>query len=217
MSDDDLRARLRHADPAASVAPPSPDEIARLVETTVTNVPVVRRRRHYALAAAALVLVAAGAGWALTRPATNQPTANQTTANQTAANRTAASEPATDGRDEPRTVRINAAAGIRAKCVEPSAERLAAAADLAFEGTVTRVENAVVTIDVSRVFHGAEADVVQVAQAGETSEQLTGSGRFEQGGRYLVASSEGTVMICGYSGEAGTPGLRDLYGRAFPG
>jgi hypothetical protein len=193
MTDDDLRARIREADPAASMAAASPDEVRLLLEKTMTTMPETTttttaaggRRRNYALAAAALVLVVAGAGWALTRP-------------------------------EESTVRLTGPAPIAAKCVEPSAERLAASADLAFAGTVTALTATTVTMDVTHVYKGAGADRAEVTQTGETSEQLMGSGKFETGKDYLVASSAGAVMICGYSGEAATPGLREMYEQAFP-
>ena len=188
MTDDDLRVRLRQADPAVSMAPASPDELARLLEQTVTSTIEVGKRRHYALAAAALVLIVAGvAGWALTRP------------------------------DDPTTVRLTGPGAIAAKCVEPAAERLAASAELAIAGTVTELTATTVTLDVTRVYHGAAVDQAEVAQTGETSEQLMGTGKFESGKDYLVASSAGAVMICGYSGEASTPGLKELYEQAFPG
>jgi hypothetical protein len=44
---------------------------------------------------------------------------------------------------------------------------------------------------------------------------MLGSGRFETGQTYLIASSEGGVMTCGYSGEADSMGLQDLYDEAF--
>lgn len=50
MTDDDLRARLRDADPAARLAPLSPDRTARLLEETmsteVATPPTVARPRQ---------------------------------------------------------------------------------------------------------------------------------------------------------------------------
>ena len=200
MTDDDLRARLRHADPAASLPPAAPAHLRSLVEDTMTTATVAARPRYAVPAAAALVLLAAAAaGWLLPRPP-QDPSGSGTVV-------AAPSTPAA-------VVRLTAT-GARAKCVEPTSGVLAATADFAFAGTVTGVAGDVVTLRVTRVHRGAAAGTVEVAQQGETSESLMGSGRFEIGEDYLVASSEGTVLICGYSGEAGTPGLTGLYDRAF--
>jgi hypothetical protein len=195
MTDDDLRARLRRADPARDLPSAPPDRLARLLEDTMaaptTTIPVRRQRPVIALAAAVLVLVVAGVGWLLLRPQDHQ--------------EAPVTAPA---------VQITAP-GVAAKCVEPTAARLAESADFAFAGTVTGISGTVVTLEVTHVYRGAAAGQVQVAQAGDTSEQMMGSGKFETGGKYLVASSEGSMMICGYSGEADAPGLRDLYDKAF--
>ena len=203
MTDDDLRARMRDADPAAALAPAAPDRITRLVEDTMTTATVATRPRTAVLAAAAaLVLIAAAAaGWVLLRPRSDSAGPGTVIA--------APSEPAPAP-----TVRLSAPA-VRAKCMEPTAAALTSAADFAFAGTVTGVAGDVVTLRVSRVYRGAAAGTVEVAQQGDTSETLMGSGRFETGRDYLVASSRGTVLICGYSGEADAQGLAALYGRAF--
>ena len=44
---------------------------------------------------------------------------------------------------------------------------------------------------------------------------MLGSGRFEPATDYLIAAREGSVLICGYSGEADAIGLRELYEEAF--
>ncbi|XVV08800.1 hypothetical protein ACQP2X_28595 [Actinoplanes sp. CA-131856] len=191
MTDDDLRARLRRADPARSL-PASPTRFPlEEIMTTATPAPP-RKRPLIALAAAALVLVAAGIGWLTLRP---EETPTVTT-------------------QELRTVQLTAP-GVQAKCVEPTAEVLAERADFAFAGTVTAVEGATVTLDVTHVYRGSAAGQVQIAQAGDSSEQMMGSGKFENGGKYLVSSSQGAMLICGYSGEADAEGLQGLYDRAF--
>lgn len=189
--DDDLRARLRGADPAAGLPPLPPGRIDTLMEETMSRTAAPSRRRPVLLATAAvLALVVAGAaGWVLTRP-DPAPTA-----------------PAA-------SVRISAT-GIRAKCVEPTATKLAESADFAFAGTVTAVTGEVVTVRVTQVFRGEAAGQVEIAQTSGASEQLLGSGGFETGKDYLVSSSAGTMLICGYSGEAATPGLRELFETAF--
>ncbi|MEV4351229.1 hypothetical protein AB0J83_42770 [Actinoplanes sp. NPDC049596] len=192
MTDDDLRARLRRADPAQELDPVAPSRVARLLEetmTTTTTTAVRPRRPLIALAAAALVLIAAGVGWLIFRPQTEEtpPMA---------------------------TVQLTAP-GIQAKCVEPTAATLAGRADFAFAGTVTAVTGGQVTLRVTHVYRGAAADQVQLAQAGDSSEQMMGSGKFEAGKNYLVASAEGSMLICGYSGEADAEGLQGLYDQAF--
>jgi hypothetical protein len=199
--DDDLRARLRGADPAAGLPPPPPGTIDRLMEETMSRTEVTTVPRHLPTmlaAAAALVLVAAGAaGWLLTRPG------------DTPGAPSAAASTAPAG-----TVRITAA-GASAKCVEPTAPTLAERADLAFAGTVSAVNGDVVTVRVTEVFRGAAAGEVEIAQTSGASEQLLGTGGFETGRDYLVSSSAGTMLICGYSGEATTPGLRTMFETAF--
>jgi len=201
--DDELRSRLRHADPAAALAPLTPDEASRLLEetmtTTTTNTTVSppasirRRRRPVFLAAAALVLLAAvGASWQLTRPGP-PPVSTNTAA----------------------VVNLTVASGVLGKCAEPTVEILATSADFAFAGTVTSIDGDKVTLSVTHVYKGTSAKEVQVGQALDVSEQLMGSGRFEMGQKYLVASSAGRMMTCGYSGEADLSGLQDLYETAF--
>jgi len=198
VTDDDLRARLRRADPATSLAPVAADRVSRLVEDTMTAVPTHPRstasRRLLVAAAAAIALLAGGAGLLLTQ-------------NHQQAGGTAGAQPS--------ITRI-AAVGVAAKCSAPTPEVLAASADFAFAGTVTGIADDVVTLQVTHVYSGAAVDLVQVGQTGDISEGLVGdSDRFVLGERYLVASSEGQVLICGYSGDASAPDLQDLYDRAF--
>jgi hypothetical protein len=187
--DDDLRARMRHADPAASLEPASPDQVAHLVEEAMS-----RKTRTWALpVAAALALIAAGIAWTVTRPDTPSP----------------ALQPV------PATVVALTVTGAQAKCVEPKAAELAKSADFAFEGTVQKIENGRVRLAASQVFRGGPATEVEVSQADGSSEQMLGSGRFETGESYLVSAADGNVIICGYSGEADSPGLRELFEAAF--
>ncbi|MFC7533559.1 hypothetical protein [Actinoplanes sp. GCM10030250] len=208
MTDDDLRARLRHADPAASLPPVSPDRAAHLTELSMTTTDPrttnPTRRLVPALAAVALLLIVAGLGWVLARPA---PQPAMTPAIGTLSSTPAASAaPAID---------LAGPGNTQGKCREPQAERLAADTDFVFAGTVTGVAGGTVSLAVTRVYQGAPAGIVRVTQEGESSEMMLGSGRFETGKDYLVASAGGAVMICGYSGEADSPGLRELYEAAF--
>ncbi|GIF21572.1 hypothetical protein BJ973_004983 [Actinoplanes tereljensis] len=194
MTDDDLRNRLRRTDPAASLAPLPPDRVSRLLEESMSAdvVALPARRRLLPVLAAAAVLLLAGAGWLVFRPSSS-PTPTLPTA---------------------APVHLAAPAGGQAKCREPQAATLAENADFAFAGTVTGIGD-LVTLQVSKVYKGAAASTVQVEQQGDSSETLMGSGKFETGKSYLVAASAGTVLICGYSGEADAPGLLALYEQAF--
>jgi hypothetical protein len=192
VTDDDLRARLRRADPAASLEPASPDQVAHLVEEAMS-----RKTRRWALpVAAALVLIAGGTAWALTRPDAPVTTAVPTPAG-------------------PAKIVELAATGVQAKCREPEPQRLAESADFAFEGTVKLIENGRVRLTATRVFRGETVAEVVVKQAGESSEQMLGSGKFEIGKSYLVSAAGGSMLICGYSGEVESPGLRELFEAAF--
>ncbi|BCJ40810.1 hypothetical protein GCM10010168_48910 [Actinoplanes ianthinogenes] len=203
MTDDDLRDRVRRADPAASLAPLPPARLARLVEDTMTNTvvstPVTRRRRTALLAAAVVVLLAAAGGWFLLRPAVD------------GSSKQVAVEPLPA--ISVGVIKLGLA-GVAAKCVEPSAPVLKSRADLAFAATVRDVEGERVTLQVTRVYLGNAGDLVEVDQPGG-SEGLVGRGAFVPGEKYLVAAVDGDVMICGYSGSADAPGLQEMFDEAF--
>jgi hypothetical protein len=169
-----------------------------------------------AVAAAVAVVIAAGAGWMLARPDDERSTPR---AGGPVASATGGDAPGV-GRSSDVTAGKGSVVGltlaaVRAKCREPQAARLAETADFAFAGTVTGIAGNVVTLDVTKVYRGAAAGQARVEQAGDSSEQMLGSGKFETGKDYLVAAAQGSVMICGYSGEADLPGLRELFEKAF--
>ncbi|MBO3743337.1 hypothetical protein [Actinoplanes flavus] len=194
MTDDDLRERLRRADPAARLAPASPAQVEHLVEEAMSRVPV---RRWAAPVAAALVLLAGGTAWATLRP---EPA-------------TMSTPPAIISVAPVPSVQIPA--GGQAKCAEPKPELLAERATFAFAGRVVEIDDSTALLEVTRDYRGADVPRIAVNQPGGTPELLLGSGDFELGREYLVSSVGADVMICGYSGEAGTPGLRELYEAAF--
>ncbi|MBW6438669.1 hypothetical protein KZ829_33575 [Actinoplanes hulinensis] len=86
----------------------------------------------------------------------------------------------------------------------------------AFAGKVTKINDGDVTMKVTHNYRNLEGPGVTIPQPEGSSETMPGSGRFELGKEYLVAATgNGDMLICGYSGEAGTPGLRELYEAAF--
>jgi len=192
MTDDDLRDRLRRADPAASLAPLPPGRVSQLLEESMSAAPA-RRRLMPLLAAAALLLVV-GAGWLIFRPQPAGPAVSSAVAVQ---------------------AHLTGADDSRVKCVEPTASYLAANADFAVAGTVTAIDADGVKLQVSKVYKGSAATEVLVGPEPGHSETLLGSGRFELGKNYLLASNDGAIMICGYSGEADVPGLLEMFEEAF--
>ncbi|MBU2664996.1 hypothetical protein KOI35_15945 [Actinoplanes bogorensis] len=199
--DDDLRSRLRRTDPAAGLAPVAPARTAQLLEKTMTTAAVKPRldTRLILVAAAALLLIVAVGGWQLLRP----PGSGHNAAGPVAVPSAGV------------TKKLTGPPAAQAKCIAPTATKLREYADFAFAGTVTSLYGDAVALKVTRVYRGAPADAVEVAQEGGSSETMMGSGKFEIGRDYLVASSEGGILVCGYSGEADATGLQELYDEAF--
>jgi hypothetical protein len=84
---------------------------------------------------------------------------------------------------------------------------------VAFAGTVTSVETGTVSLDVTRWYAGGTAQVVTVSTPDNSNVALEGVA-FQEGKHYLVAANEGTVVSCGFSGEA-TAELQQAYEQAF--
>jgi hypothetical protein len=199
--DDELVRTLRRADPAALLTPLDPEQRSRLLEDVMTEhtattdpapAPAARNRRRKVLigAAAAVVILGGGATWALSG-------GNDTPARQPTALSMAAGGPAS------------------LDCVALTPELVAQAAT-AFEGTVTSIENGVVTLRNTHTFKGDVAPTVTVAQG--TGSVVDGAPvTFAPNTTYLIAAGpDGTVGGCGPSGPA-SPELRTLFDRAFGG
>jgi hypothetical protein len=210
VNDDDLRARLRASDPAASLGPADPDGVARLLEDimsrdTETLVPEPRtgargRNPLTWLVAAAAALVIAGVGiFALTHGPGGEDDA----------------PPAAGGDDQDQVVitRLRAPAVAGGRCMVPTAEVLSGQ-EVAFAGTVDEITDGTVTLTPTTFYAGDEADRVEVAAAAPEMTALVGAVDFQVGGSYLVAANEGQVTVCGFSGPA-TPQLQSLYDDAF--
>jgi hypothetical protein len=203
--DDDLRDRMRHTDPAASLPPLSRDELTRVLEKAMTATTTVTRpadhrpspgRRRLALVAAALMLATAGAlGHVLTtdRP---RPAPGPTVAGKPPA----AAAP----------LALAVGAGPTAKCAWPPNPRFLRGSDIAFAGTVVRVTDGAVSIRVTHVFTGPAVTDVTLRQT-KDSESIT----FRAGTGYLIAASGGTVDDC-LSGVA-DPDRQHAYDAAFRG
>ncbi|MDQ7991845.1 MAG: hypothetical protein AAGC63_01575 [Propionicimonas sp.] len=199
--DQDLRAVLRSADPAASLTPLEHDRITRMVNTTSSQpagAPGASRRPRrrpvlLGLAGAAGVAAAAFAVVSALTPAA------------TAATRIAL--PAGDG---------GMAAG---SCLAISPESLAPL-PLAFQGAVQKVTGDVVTLEVTHVFRGEPGSTVEIEQPDLTAGDFSAFD-FAVGQDYLIAAGdldpaqpELEVALCGLSGPT-SPELRAVYEKAF--
>lgn len=102
---------------------------------------------------------------------------------------------------------------LMASCIAFSAEELDRVAEVAFAGTVTRIEGSMVTLTVDRWYRGGDtAEVTLNAPTG--MEALIGGIPFETGNEYLITAQAGTVNYCGFSGAA-TPEYRAAFETAF--
>lgn len=201
-SDDALRARLRGADPAASLPPVEADRVDRLLEDamsqdTLTGTDGTRTRPRRALtwvaAAAAVVVVGVGAVALLDGDEQDPPPAAGPAATVTA-------------------LRVPAAAPGR--CMVPNAATLANAA-YAVDGEVTEVADGLATLEVTRWYTGEPTDEVRVEQGEASRTALVGAPVLEEGERYLLAgTSDGSLMVCGFS-AAHSDDLAALYAEAF--
>jgi hypothetical protein len=99
------------------------------------------------------------------------------------------------------------------RCAMPNAEALSLN-DVAFEGTVTRVDDVSATLEVDRWFTGDETDLVSVVlpTLDQASEGLAVD--FREGTTYLVSATDQAVSLCGFTAES-TPDLERLYEQAF--
>ena len=212
MTDDELLARLRAADPAASLPPADPSRVARLLEDTMTDDLSTESRATGTrgrgpltwLLAAAAVLVIAGAGvfgvatlgggggdhdgGAASR-AIDQPTVTE--------------------------LRAPAASAYAARCMLPNA-RTIASQSVAFEGTVDDLSDGRVRLTPTRWYHGSPTDTVTIEAPAPELADLIGAARFEAGRSYLVSATDGRVTVCGHTAPYSAD-LAALYAEAFPG
>lgn len=211
MNDDELRAALRGADPAAGLPPADPARVADLLEAAVSTTrptPDVtagaaeaggraadagaRRRRPWVVALA--VAAAAAAVAAVAVPVIRSQEAPGAVTTLTVTNvdpLTASCLPVADILGDPRT-------------------------QTAFSARVTAVDGDRVSLDVGRVFRGEPGDrvVIDAPPADAQAAATIGGFPFEVGADYLVTATDGVVAVCGASGPA-TPELRAEYDRAF--
>ena len=211
--DRELLARLQAADPAPR-APVPPDRwISDLTEATMTGNDTDQtrsgqtrsgqtrssqgHRRTWMLVAAAAVVVGTlgvGAVAALSnRGDQAPPTAGSTT---------------------PSVTELTAPAESTAMCAIPDSGILADYADTAVDAVVVSVDGDQVTLDVSHWYVGEPTDQLVVTAPPAEMAALLGSVDLEQDVRYLLAGTDGELMICGLSGRYDNK-LSALYDEAF--
>jgi len=200
---DELYARLRDADPAATLPPADPDRVARLLEDAMSHDTMTESRETgtrgrspltWLIAAAAVALIAA-AGAVAFLPGGADPSPPPTAA-------------------DPTVTELTMPEATAGRCMVPSAATLKRAV-YAFDGTVTAIENDTATLEVDRWYAGEETDQVDVDQSSADFASLILAPVFEEGQRFLVAATDdGSVMVCGFS-AAYSDDLADLYAQAF--
>lgn len=202
---DELHDRLRAADPASSLPPADPHRVARLLEdvmstelTTENRATGTRDRSPLTwLVAAAAVLIIAGVGLFAVLAQNEDPPAPPTAADdQTVTELTAPGPEA-----------------YAAKCMVPNAEVLAQQ-QVAVDATVTSIADGVVTLTVGEWYAGDPTDLVRVQAPEAEMQELVGAVDFQEGGRYLVSATDGSVTVCGFSAPW-SEDLAALYGQAF--
>lgn len=203
---DQLRARLSAIDPMLPTAVPEPlphgraDQILEKTMAIIESGPDAasvsrspRRLRTVLLAGAAAVAVAAATVTAVIL----------------------AGDDADSGPSAPSTLSLSLGSGDTVSSCIPFDVEFLRDMPVALAGTVTEISADAVTLDVERWYAGGDADVVSLGLSpGQTSSVLDGVD-FQRGGRYLIASTNGLVNGCGFSGEA-TPELEAAYAEAFP-
>ena len=120
---------------------------------------------------------------------------------------------ASPGSDGPLVLTMPDTGGAMASCLPLTTEYLAEMSP-AFAGTVTDVGADTVTMQVDRWYAGSGPDEVALAIPPGAHAALIGEIDFREGGSYLITATDGTVNLCGYSGEA-IAELRALFDAAF--
>lgn len=197
---DELRQRLREADPAATVTP-DPSRVRTLAEATMrttlddTGTTTTSRERRTGtglrVLAAAAAAAALGTGALLVLgPDDGEPAA------------------------APETLELALPPGdVMSSCIQYSVDVLADM-PVAFSATADAVGDGTVRLEVDRWYRGGSADVVELENPTGPMTSIDGV-EFTEGTRYLVtASEEGTVNGCGYTAEWSETMARD-FGAAF--
>ena len=196
--DTGLFERLRAHDPAASLPPAEPAQVARLLEDAMSHdldTPARHRSPLTWLVAAAALLVIAGVGVFAVVGGDDEPQVPT------------AQDPA------PTVVELSARPPVAGRCAVPTAEILSYQ-ETAFDGTVSAITDGTVTLDVAEWYRGGPADQVTVDAPPADLQALVQAADFQTGQRYLVSANDGFVTVCGFT-AAYSDDLAALYAEAF--
>lgn len=226
-TDDELRALLRTADPARTLAPADQAAVSELLEDIMSTdldarpdtaeATPRRGRTTWLVAAAAATVIAGAAGLALSALDSGSDPAPSAGPAPTAPAPSAGSGVSTvdpGAGTGAGTTELTAPTTTPGRCAAPSAAFIAAQQQ-AFEGTVTAIEGDRVTLQTSEVFTGEVGQTVVVDAPAAAMQSLIQSTQFEVGGTYLVSATDGQVAVCGFSGRADGE-LQGIYDQAFP-
>jgi hypothetical protein len=199
--DPTLEQRLRDADPLVRRTPDETRDQDWLRESALsvtTQPPRSRRPRALVLVAvAAAMVLAATAGGFLLRGGDDGAGKGHGV--------TAAAPTVTD-----LTV---GAEDTMAMCIRFSVETLSPM-PVAFSGVVSAKSADEILIDVDTLYRGGETDQVRLSAPDMSMTSLGSSIDFQEGSRYLVTATDGTVNYCGFSGPW-TQDLADTFAAAF--
>ena len=199
---DHLRDRLARIDPMHSGVPTEPttsrssqELLERIMSTPLKEKtepqPAPRRTWAIAVAAMAALVLAVAGGIALMGGEDTPPVATGQTLELTAG-----------GED------------LMASCIAFSIEELDRVAEIAFAGTVTDVDGAMVTLAVDTWYRGDDTVGTVDLNAPQGMEALIGGIPFAVGEEYLITAQGGNVNYCGFSGPV-TPEYRSAFEAAF--
>jgi hypothetical protein len=197
----ELQTRLRAADPASSLPPADPDQVAQLLEEAMSE---TTTRAHesretgtrdrspltWLVAAAAVVLIAAAGIFGM-------------------AQRDHGSSPVVQGR----SVTQLGFVPPQGRCQVPNAGVLKEQT-VAFRGTLVSVVDGTATFDVTHWYRGGPTDTARITATPPTLATLVQAADLAVGSDFLVAAGDGTVLACGFTGPA-NGNLQTLYDQAF--
>lgn len=207
MNDDELRARLRAADPARNLTSSGNLELTEAQMSTNPSPARPNRARMGLVAAAAAVLLLAGVGVVVGLVDDDKPSPSATPGGDgTTTKPTPATTP-------PPTYVFNP--GVQAaRCMAPTPGSIRNL-DAAFTAVVTARTDNRVELEIKRGFKAPKAKqvVINVRKA-ENAHYEALPVKFEVGKEYIVGIQKGVVRLCGFTAEK-SPELEQRYARTF--